>query len=92
MVTCKFNFALLFLLSGEENGNPLQYPCQESLMNRNKRLTDMTLEDESPRPEGVHYCTGEERREISNSSRATEMAGPKPQGLSAVDGRSESKV
>ena len=42
-----------------------------------KRQKDMTLEDEPPRLEGVHYATGEEWRTITNSCRKNEVAGPK---------------
>ena len=37
----------------------------------------MILEDEQPRSEGVQYATEEEWREITNSSRKDEAAGPK---------------
>ena len=37
----------------------------------------MSLEDEPPRSEGVHYITGKEQRTITNSSRENEIAGPK---------------
>ena len=40
-------------------------------------IKDMTLEDEQPRWEGVQYATEEEWREITNSSRKDEDAGPK---------------
>ena len=39
-----------------------------------KRQKDMTLEDEPPRLEGVHYATGEEWR---NGSRRNEKTEPK---------------
>ena len=35
----------------------------------------MTLDDASPRLEGVKYATGEERRAITNSSRKNEVTG-----------------
>ena len=40
-----------------------------------KRQKDMTLENVSPRLEGVKYATGEEWREITNSSRKNEVTG-----------------
>ena len=40
-------------------------------------IKDRTLEDEQPRSEGVQYATEEEWREITNSSRKDEAAGPK---------------
>ena len=42
-----------------------------------KRQKDMTLEDGPPRSEGVQYATGEEQTAITNSSRKSEVAGPK---------------
>jgi len=47
-------------------------------MGNRKRLKDMTLEDEPPRSESVHYATGQEQRAITNDSRKNEEAGPKP--------------
>ena len=50
----------------------------------------MTLEDESPRSEGVQYATGEEWR---NNSRKNEVAGPKQKGHSVLDASdSESEI
>ena len=46
--------------TGGGNGNSLQYSCLENPMNSMKRQKDMTLEDESPRSEGIQYATGEE--------------------------------
>ena len=63
---------------------PLQYLCQERPMIRNKRLKDMTLEDGPLRSKGVQHATEEERRTRTSSSRANEVAGPKPKGRSAV--------
>ena len=40
--------------------NPSKYSCLENPMNSTKRQKDATLEDESPRLEGVQYATGEE--------------------------------
>ena len=45
----------------------------------------MTLEDEQPRWEGVQYATEKEWREITNSSRKDEDAGPKQKWHSVVD-------
>ena len=45
--------------TGEGNGKSLQYSCQENPMNSMKIQKAMTLEDEPPRSEGVHYATGE---------------------------------
>ena len=44
-------------------------------MNSMKRQTDMTPEDETPSLVGVQYASGEEWREITNSSRKNEAAG-----------------
>ena len=46
-------------------------------MNCIKGHKDMTLNDESPRSEGVQYATGEEWRRITNSPRMNEVAGPR---------------
>ena len=54
-------------------------------MGNRKRLKDMTLEDEPPRSESVHYATGQEQRAITNDSRKNEEAGPKPKRHSVVD-------
>ena len=51
-------------------------------MIRNKRLKDMTLEDGPLRSEGVQHATEEEWRTNTSSSRANEVAGPKPKGSS----------
>ena len=45
----------------------------------------MTLEDELPRSESVHYATGQEQRAITNDSRKNEEDGPKPKWHSVVD-------
>ena len=63
--------------TGGGNNNSLQYSCLENPMNSMKRQKDTTLEDELPRSEGVQWGTGEEWREITNSSRKNEVAGPK---------------
>ena len=79
--------------TGEGNGNPLQYPCQENPMDSVKRLKDMTPEDEPLRSEGVQYATGEGQRAVPSSPRKSEAAGPKPKGRSVVDvSGSERKV
>ena len=57
-------------------------------MNSMKRQKDMTLEDKSPRSEGVQYTT-----EQRNTSRNNEEAGPKLKRYSVVDiSGGESKV
>ena len=63
----------------------LQYLCQERPIIGNKRLKDMMLEDEPLRSEGIQHTSEEERRTSTSSSRANEVAGPKPKGRSAVD-------
>ena len=62
--------------TGEGNGKPLQYSCPENPMNSMKRQKDVTLEDESPRSEGVQYATGEEWRTTTDSPRKNEAAEP----------------
>ena len=54
-------------------------------MNRNKRLKDMTREEELLRSEGVQHATKEQQRTSTSSSRANEVVGPKPKGHSAAD-------
>ena len=60
---------------GGGNGNLLQHSCLKNSMSSMKRQKDMTLENVSPRLEGVKYATGEEWREITNSSRKNEVTG-----------------
>ena len=55
--------------TGGGNGNPFQYSCLENPMDSVKRQKDRTLEDETPRLEGVQYATGEGWRVITNTSR-----------------------
>ena len=63
--------------TGGENGNPLQYSCLENPIDNMKMQKDMTPEDEPPRSEGVHYAPGQEWRASTNSSRKSDVAGPK---------------
>ena len=63
--------------TGGGNGNPLQYSCLENPMNSMKRQNDMTLEDQVHRWKCVQYATEEDQRTITNSSRKSEVAGPK---------------
>ena len=52
-------------------------------MDSMKRQKYMTMEDESPRLEGVQYAAGEEWRAIT--VRKNEVAGPKWEWCSAMD-------
>ena len=61
-------------LTGEGNGNPLQYSSLENPMNSTKRQKDMILKDELPRSVCAQYATGEEWR---NNSRKNEEMEPK---------------
>ena len=62
-------------------------------MDSMKRQKDMTPEDEPPSLEGVQYATGEEWRAIMNSSKKSEVVGPKWEWHSVVDmSGDESKV
>ena len=70
---------------GAGTGKPLQHLCQENFMDRNRRLKDMTLENEPLRSEGIQHATEEERRTSTSSSRANEVVGPKLKGCSAAD-------
>ena len=45
----------------------------------------MTLEDKSPRSEGVQYATGEQQRAVTDSSKKNELYGPKQKWRSVVD-------
>ena len=60
---------------GGGNGKPLQHSSLNNSMISMKRQKYMTLEDVSPRSEGVKYATGEEWRAITNSSRKKEVTG-----------------
>ena len=71
--------------AGERNGKPLHYSYHTNLMNSMKRQKDMTLQNESPRSEGVQYATGVKWRAIMNSSRKNEVTGPKQKQCSVVD-------
>ena len=44
----------------------------------------MTLEEKSPRSEGVQYATGEQQRAVTDSSRKNESYGPKQKWRSVV--------
>ena len=61
--------------TGGENGNPFQYSYLENLMDSMNRQKYMTQEDEPPKSEGVQYSTGENQREIVNSSKKNEAKG-----------------
>ena len=62
-------------------------------MDSMKRQKDTTPEDEPPSLEGVQYATGEEQRAIMNSSKKSDVVGPKWKRHSVVDVSSgESKV
>ena len=79
--------------TGKGNGKPLQYSCLENLTNSMKRQKDTTPEDEPPSLEGVQYATGEEQRAIMNSSKKSDVVGPKWKRHSVVDvSGDESKV
>ena len=69
-------------LTGEGNGNPLQYSSLENPMNSLKRQKDRTLKDGLPRSVGAQYATGDQWR---NNSRKNEGMGPKQKQYPAVD-------
>ena len=50
-----------------------------------KKQKDMTPEYKYTRWEAIQYATGEDGREIINSSRKNELPGPKQKELSVVD-------
>ena len=62
--------------TGGENGKLLQYSCPENPMNSMKYQKDMIPQKEPSRLEGLQYATGEEHREITNSSEKNEVACP----------------
>ena len=59
-------------LTGEGNGNPLQYSSLENPMNSLKRQKDRTLKDGLPRAVGAQYATGEEWRNNSRKNKEKE--------------------
>ena len=62
-------------------------------MDCTKGQKDMTLKEQSPRPEDVQYATGEEWRAITSSYRKDKVTGPKQKQCSVVDvSGGESKV
>ena len=65
--------------------NPLQYSCLENPMGNMKSQKGITLENETPRLEGVQYATGEEQRATTNSSRRNGVIGPKQKQRSVMD-------
>ena len=69
-------------LTGEGNGNPLQYSSLENPMNSMKRQNDRILKEELPRWVGAQYVTGKQWR---NNSRKNEETEPKQKQHSAVD-------
>ena len=48
----------------------------DSMKRQKKKKEKMTTEREPFRLEGVHYSTGEEQRDITNSSSKNGVAGP----------------
>ena len=60
--------------TGEGNGKPLQYSCQENPMNSAKRQKDTAMKDALPRYVGAQYATGEQWR---NNPRKNEEMEPK---------------
>ena len=68
--------------TGEGNGKPLQYSCNDNPMNSMKRQKDRTLKDVLPRSVAVQYATGNQWR---NNSRKNEEMEPKEKQYLAVD-------
>ena len=68
--------------TGERNGKPLQYSCDENFMDSMKRQKDRTLKDELPRSVGAQYATGDQWR---NNSRKNEETKPKQKQHPVVD-------
>ena len=73
------------MVTGEGNGNLMQYSCLGNTLDSKKGQEDITPEDEPPRSEGVQYATGEEWRAITNSTRKNEVTRPKQRLHSVVD-------
>ena len=67
--------------TGEGNGKTLQYSFLGNPMNSMKRHKDRTLKDELPRSVGAQCATGEEQRAITNSSRKSEVVGPRQETM-----------
>ena len=68
--------------TGEGNGKPLQYSCNDNPMNSMKRQKDRTLKDVLPRSVAVQYATGNQWR---NNSRKNDEMEPKEKQYLAVD-------
>ena len=78
--------------TGGGNGEPLHYSYHRNPMNTTKREKDMKPEEEPLRLEGVQYTSGEEWREMTNSSRKNEASGPKWKWCLVVDVSGDAKV
>ena len=69
-------------LTGEGNGQPLQYSCLEKPMNSMKKQNGSILKEELPKSVVAQYATGDQWR---NNSRKNERMEPKQKQYSAVD-------
>ena len=68
--------------TGEGNGKPLQYSCQENPMNSMKRQKDRILKDELAMSVGAQYATGDQWR---NNPRKNEGMEPKQKQHPVLD-------
>ena len=68
--------------TGERNGKPLQYSCDENFMDSMKRQKDRTLKDELPRSVGAQHATEDQCR---NNSRKNEEMKPKQKQYPVLD-------
>ena len=69
-------------LTGEGNGQPLQYSCLEKPMNSMKKQNGSILKEELPKSVVAQYATGDQWR---NNSRKNEGMEPKQKQYPAVD-------
>ena len=63
-------------LKQKQQPTPVLFPGEPHGQYEKTKKKDMTTEHEPFRLEGVHYSTGEEQRDITNSSSKNEAAGP----------------
>ena len=58
--------------TGEGNGKPLQYSCNDNPMNSMKRQKDRTLKDQIPWLVVAQFATGDQWRNNSRKNEETE--------------------
>ena len=75
VIICIYTYGGFTLLYWRREWQSTSAFCLENLINSMKRQKDITPEDQIPRLIGVQYASGEEWREITNSSRKNEVTG-----------------